>query len=66
MMPSTLEKLWKQTLFTCRNYRNSNYLEEVFTIKGSNIFNQDKIRAQAKGHGEEAVDGRGLGVYHVA
>jgi hypothetical protein len=39
-------KLWKQTLsLTCRNYRNST-LEEVFTIKGSNIFNQDKIAEQ--------------------
>jgi hypothetical protein len=42
-------------------------LEEVFTIKGSNIFNQDKIAAhQAKDHGEEALDGRALRVYHVA
>jgi hypothetical protein len=44
-------------------------LEEVFTIKGSNIFNQDKnCRAahQAKDHGEEALDGRALRVYHVA
>jgi hypothetical protein len=31
---------------TCRNYRNSITLEEVFTIKGSNIFNQDKIAEQ--------------------
>jgi hypothetical protein len=43
-------------------------LEEVFTIKGSNIFNQDKIAEahQAKDHGEEALDGRALRVYHVA
>jgi hypothetical protein len=32
-------------IVTCRNYRNSNY-SEVFTIKGSNIFNQDKIAEQ--------------------
>jgi hypothetical protein len=45
-----------------------NTLEEVFTIKGSNIFNQDKIAEahQAKDHGEEALDGRALRVYHVA
>jgi hypothetical protein len=38
------------------NYRNF-HSEEVFTIKGSNIFNQDKIGAahQAKDHGEEAL-----------
>jgi hypothetical protein len=42
-------------------------LEEVFTIKGSNIFNQDKMPThQAKDHGEEALDGRALRVYHVA
>jgi hypothetical protein len=29
-----------------QNYRNSQLLEEVFTIKGSNIFNQDKIAEQ--------------------
>jgi hypothetical protein len=37
----------KETEFTCRNYRNSITLE-VFTIKGSNIFNQDKIAEQPK------------------
>jgi hypothetical protein len=43
-------------------------LEEVFTIKGSNIFNKIKLPAahQAKDHGEEALDGRALRVYHVA
>jgi hypothetical protein len=53
----------KQTLsLTCRNYRNSQLLWKVFTIKGSNIFNQDKIAEQLTklNHGEEALDGRAL------
>jgi hypothetical protein len=42
-------------------------LEEVFTIKGSNIFNQDKIAEQlTKLKTKEALDGRALRVYHVA
>jgi hypothetical protein len=49
----------KQTYRLHVNYRNSPItLEEVFTIKGSNIFNQDKIAEQLtkpKDHGEEAL-----------
>jgi hypothetical protein len=39
----------------------------VFTIKGSTYSTKIKLAAhQAKDHGEEAVDGRALRVYHVA
>jgi hypothetical protein len=59
MQLSTLEKLWKQTLsHACRNTGIPITLEEVFTIKGSNIFS--KIRYEqlhTKDHGEEALDG---------